>query len=692
MPKQNLSHFSISRSSIALLIGAVITGLTACGGGGGSSSSASTSATPVTLSGKVIDGYITGATVCLDLNSNNKCDAGEPSTISGENGAWTLPPYVGSIAGLQIVAEVGATATDKDTGVIGTGNTYSLLAPAAASATVTPFSTMVVSTIAAGGGESRVSIGEALSNVSASTGIPVAKLVANDYKANGDTTLGTVAQATTAAIAQVTNNLKSNSDIKANLTDGQIIQQALVQVQAKVLPQMISDGQVANTATTTSASAIKEIVSSAVSNANLSTTTLSGNVQNIIAATQSGAGDVLSMAELFKAGFVTPQFQTGDYINSTGARYDGPSWKPSDPSRTYWKGYSGLNVGYLQFDINTATTPPPNIEYALASNNKWYVPYQDGENWTFDGTSWVLDTDIGGSGSTSTKPTFDQNCIIVPKNEKGTVSQRYCAIEKKLDGQLMTKYIPSMCTDGPAVASSCKTATFPTGSSAYDLTATTIANLSGSYNGLFELWTNNDGTWDGYCTKAWDNVNSKCTSKTGTLTDFINWTRFPNVQWTGDSCNVPFSVQSYNDSTKKGVMAWGSNPSLGCAGNYQFTAAKVVETSNFEVINLAGKDVLVVPTPAIYRANNPSSDEPYRIFAVQTSTKGVTGVWNGSYAPTNFKQSIPFTGDPSTNTQIISTVMFDAILKQKGISAYPYKGKSSSGKWNGSPLPSIDPN
>jgi len=249
-----------------------------------------------------------------------------------------------------------------------------------------------------------------------------------------------------------------------------------------------------------------------------------------------------------------------------------------------------------------------------------------------------------------------------------------------------------MCTDGPAIAGSCKTATFPTGSSAYDLTETTVASLSGSYNGLFKLWTNTDDEWEGYCTKAWDNVNPKCTSKTGTLTDFINWTRFPNVQWTGNSCNVPFTVQSYNASTKKGVMAWGSNPTLGCSGNYQFTESKVVETSKFEVLTLGGKEVLIVPTPAIYRANNPSSQDPYRIFAVHTSSRGVTGVWNGEYAPTAYKISIPFTGDPKTNTQIISTTMFDAILKQKGITAYPYKGKSSSGKWNGSPLPSIDPN
>lgn len=674
-------------SSIAqyCAIGILLGFLAACGGGGGGSSATPT-ATPVTLSGKVIDGYITGATVCLDLNSNNTCDAGEPSTTSGANGSYTLPPYTGNIAGLQVIAVVGPTAVDADTGVIGAGNGYSLMAPAAASQTVTPLTTLVSTTIAAGGGESQVSIGEAISNVAASTGLPAAKIVANDYKAAADTTTATVAAATASALSQVTKTLAANPTIASNLTAGQIAQQAAVQVQNNLLNQIVSDGQVKVTSST-NASDIAAAVTKVVTNANLT-----GQVQNIIAATASGSGSVLSMADVFKAGIVTPQFQSGDYINSAGARYDGPLWSAANPKNYYWKGYTGLNVSYLQFDLSTATKPPPDIQFVLASNNNWYVPYKDGENWTFDGTSWILETDVGSSNAVSTKPTFDQNCIIIPKNAKGTVSQRYCAVEKKLDGQLMTKFIPSMCTSGPAIASTCSTATFPTGSSAYDLTATTTASLGGTYNGLFELWTNTDGTWNGFCTKQWDTVNQTCTSSSGTLTDFIRYASFPNNQWTGNSCNTPFAFQSYDPFARTGVIAWGSNPTLGCGGNYQFTSAKVVETGNFKIVTLAGKDVLIVPTAAIYRANNPANDEPYMIFAVHTSSTGVTGVWNGSYYPVDFKQSIPFTGDPATNAQIMNTVMFDAILKQKGVTPYPYAGKSSSGKWNGSYVPSTSSN
>ena len=65
-----------SLSALSLLTAMLIA---ACGGGG-------TTSSPTTLAGKVIDGYITGATVCLDVNSNNTCDAGEPTARRGVPG------------------------------------------------------------------------------------------------------------------------------------------------------------------------------------------------------------------------------------------------------------------------------------------------------------------------------------------------------------------------------------------------------------------------------------------------------------------------------------------------------------------------------------------------------------------------------------------------------------------------------
>lgn len=72
-----------------LLATIITTSLAACGGGG-SSSASSTTTTAATKQGKVIDGYIIGATVFLDLNFNGALDAGEPSATTDKTGSFTL--------------------------------------------------------------------------------------------------------------------------------------------------------------------------------------------------------------------------------------------------------------------------------------------------------------------------------------------------------------------------------------------------------------------------------------------------------------------------------------------------------------------------------------------------------------------------------------------------------------------------
>ncbi|MCX8517011.1 MAG: hypothetical protein ORN29_02940 [Rhodoferax sp.] len=139
--KLHTSHLPLTAISLA-----TVALISACGGGTSSTSSgSSTSAT--TLSGQVIDGYIKGATVCLDLNGNNACDSGEPSTTSGDKGAYSLSVPAGTdISGLHVIASVPATgATDTDdsgtaTPVI-TG--YTMLSPASMAIVVSPLTTVI---------------------------------------------------------------------------------------------------------------------------------------------------------------------------------------------------------------------------------------------------------------------------------------------------------------------------------------------------------------------------------------------------------------------------------------------------------------------------------------------------------------------------------------------------------------------
>ena len=64
---------------------------TGCGGGGGSSDSSSSNQQNLTdINGKVVDGYVKNATVCIDLNNNFQCDKNEPSTTSDSNGNYSF--------------------------------------------------------------------------------------------------------------------------------------------------------------------------------------------------------------------------------------------------------------------------------------------------------------------------------------------------------------------------------------------------------------------------------------------------------------------------------------------------------------------------------------------------------------------------------------------------------------------------
>ena len=109
--------------------------LAACGGGSDSSSDSGAvggdnsggndggdTTAAATVSGKVIDGYIQGATVFLDVNGNGKQEPNEPSAESGENGEYTLELEDADKACLPhaaLVVDVPVGAIDEDLGEVG---------------------------------------------------------------------------------------------------------------------------------------------------------------------------------------------------------------------------------------------------------------------------------------------------------------------------------------------------------------------------------------------------------------------------------------------------------------------------------------------------------------------------------------------------------------------------------------------
>ena len=88
-----------------------------------------------TITGRVIDGYLSGATVFIDANGDGVHDENEPSTITDNSGNFTLP---GSTID-TIVAVCGADTVDKSTGQPFIG----IFKAPAGSTMVTPLSTIV---------------------------------------------------------------------------------------------------------------------------------------------------------------------------------------------------------------------------------------------------------------------------------------------------------------------------------------------------------------------------------------------------------------------------------------------------------------------------------------------------------------------------------------------------------------------
>ncbi len=594
--------------------------LVACGGGGGT-------AAPATLSGVVIDGYIKGAKVCLDINSNAVCDSNEPTATTDVNGAYTLT-YDGSVAGMHIIAEVPVGAVDADLGVV--SKTYSLFAPAASAATVTPLSTLVSSEMIS----TKVSAVDAEKTVKVNLNLTSISLLNYDFVKVTDSETIKLAQVITAAIASVNDTLTKDTTIKAaNLTSGDISKQAIAQVKNSILPQVIkADGKLA---------LIGDATSLASQIAAISTTTISGNINNIVAETKSGDGITVVFADLFKNGFITARNDSGLYvdINNILQSYN-----------------NKLEVEYIKIDLAALSAPFNGYSYRKINvNNKWETPYISSESWIFDGANWVLGSDL-----TAAKPVASGNCVNLFKDAAGKVVETYCATSKNLSNKKITDFIPNICSNGAGgVISGCdNNSVFPLNSFAYDLTMSTS-------NDEYYIYANIDaanGGWGGYQTTP---------PNSSKIEDFIAYTKV-NEQYKGGNCNTAFLVKSYDAVNKIGIMGWASTGSINCSGiNAASLVYKAIDDTNFSVVNIGGKDILKLEVSSVYRINNPGDNSIYTIFGYQSGTKH-NGIWNGNFNGANYKKSIPFNGNIDINTQIVSPVLFDAYLKMKGLTAYPY--------------------
>ena len=126
------------RTSALLLVLAPVL-LAGCGGSG--SQGGDSASTQLTYSGVVVDGYLQGATVFVDLNRNGVFDAGEPAATTDSGGQYSLK-LPADVYNPPVIVDVPATAIDADTGQQ-VGVAYRLAAPDGKYGVITPVTTMV---------------------------------------------------------------------------------------------------------------------------------------------------------------------------------------------------------------------------------------------------------------------------------------------------------------------------------------------------------------------------------------------------------------------------------------------------------------------------------------------------------------------------------------------------------------------
>lgn len=222
---------------ILLSVAAAVAALAAGCGGGSSSGGASSEPATTPVAVRVIDGAISNAQVCLDVNNNGACDAGEPTARTDPLGNATLDIVSTDAGKYPVLAIVGTDATDADHGKVTTG--FVMKAPADKPAVVSPLTTLVQNAVEKTGATSD----NAAANVLSLLGMKVSLF--QDYTADKSvqgTTLGAVARMVVVTQQKQTEVISGAIGSKA--IDGSVVTKAdvdrlVVDKLASILPDLV---------------------------------------------------------------------------------------------------------------------------------------------------------------------------------------------------------------------------------------------------------------------------------------------------------------------------------------------------------------------------------------------------------------------------------------------------------------------
>lgn len=488
------------------------------------------------FSGKVIDGYIEGANVCLDLNANQACDAGEPSDTSKAGGGFSLDVSgitAAQLATAHLLTTVPTTAKDADdagktlaeAGKLG----FSLMAPATAfssadgktlsAAVISPLTTLVSHDMIAGNNKP---LAAAQAAVVMRMSLPVGTNVNQDFVVSNNSNLQNQARVIAAAIGSVSNTVKTTGT-----TDRVALLGALTYLQQNVAALVLAAPASASQTPT-------QLVNTA-----LATPALRPIPANLISAAQqitaSSAADIVTLLAdgIYWANCLFVQTNCGS------ARY----YKTS--------GSNGL-----------FTTS----RYALL-NGTWAAP-SDTPPYILKTTGWEL-----GNNSISGTFTSDGQGGGTAAEDGGGRSFRFSARSLDLSGKTFDSVAG---LQAPAALAG---SVFPSGSKLFWMQFAPLADDYRLRDPVNQMVCTATGCSNTVLASIAELINANATASNSYR------------QWN----NLVFSFNAGGTATGGTVSLWG--PSTACSTSSPCQSTKIGAAS-YEIRTVSGQQILIIKSPA----------------------------------------------------------------------------------------------
>ena len=544
----------------ALLLSFVF--LTSCGGGGGgaaenssTSPDSSSSTTPqtndTTISGRVIDGYLANAKVCIDKNDNLLCDADEDSAFTDANGAYTLSVNYDPAPYTLIAEAVPGETEDLDRGEV--TKAYTLAAPAFVKEGQTENNITVYTTVAA-------------INLYESPSLPRTEDTLNAIEAVIELTTGLVDPMGVDYIAE--NDAGAQKAAENFVTILQEIQEPLIVSAQEALAETGVEAatEVAAEAISSAVTTAKEMTLfsndldprvDAVSEETVESisSTNTDTVANVVAAAITGKGEVKTIEEIGEKGVVIiSEKRFPRDINGVCTKSDETTWR---------------------IEFATAIDGVFNLLERFHSGNSWEPAcdediFDQEDTYVLSESGYVPEQDFGQNYS------FVDNCILADLTLDKSIKERLCLEELDLSNQLAKHVLPKVCPDN------CPAEPFPEGASGYDVRFSRTADKVEIYKSTHSVLN---------CSSLRSCINELTVEPTSA--------RFPNMIYVGyprggcgigneGNCETRIHFASFDEETSEGTVVWREalTTAKPFGGGYP--------TGSFGIKTIFGRDVAVL--------------------------------------------------------------------------------------------------